>query len=222
MRDIFLFDLDGTLTDSAPGITNSVRHALKHFGLEEEDQAKLRRFVGPPLKESFMKYYGFSDGQGEEAVKAYREYYADKGIWENKLYPGVREGLEKLKREGYVLGVASSKPEVFVNQIAEAFGIAEYLTVTAGATLDGSRVRKADVLAEALRRLAASASRVLMVGDRREDVLGAHELGIPCVGAAYGYGEDGELLEAGAEWTIQRAEEIGSLPRFCEEREGQL
>ena len=220
MRDIFLFDLDGTLTDSGPGIMNSVRHALRHFGIEEEDRARLQRFVGPPLKESFMKFYGFSETQGEEAVEAYREYYREKGIWENKLYPGIKESLEKLREEGCILGIASSKPEILVRQIAEAFGIAPYLTVTAGATLDGSRVKKGHVIREALKRLEAAADRVLMIGDRREDVLGARELGIPCVGAAYGYGEDGELEEAGALFILQEASQVGELLRICRERTG--
>lgn len=219
MRDIFLFDLDGTLTDSGAGIMNSVRHALKHFGIEEEDQRRLQRFVGPPLKESFRKYYGFSDAQGEKAVEAYREYYRDKGIWENKLYPGIQEGLEKLQKEGYILGVASSKPEIFVKQIAEAFGISPYLAIMAGATLDGSRVKKGDVIREALKRLDMPPSRVIMIGDRREDVLGARELGIPCAGAAYGYGEEGELVEAGAHWLIQESWQVGELPRICSQRQ---
>lgn len=218
MRDIFLFDLDGTLTDSGTGIMNSVCHALRHFGIEEEDRARLQRFVGPPLKESFMKYYGFSDSQGEEAVEAYREYYREKGIWENKLYPGIQEGLERLQKEGYILGIASSKPEIFVNQIAEAFGISPYLTVIAGATLDGSRVKKGHVIREALERLKAPASRVIMIGDRREDVLGAQELGIPCVGALYGYGEEGELSDAGALWMLQESCQVGELPRICGQR----
>ena len=146
MRTILLFDLDGTLTDSGKGIMNSVSYALEKFNIRETDPKRLRRFVGPPLKESFLNFYGFSEEEGERAVAAYREYFTEKGIKENKLYPGIREGLTALKGKGFRLGIASSKPEVFVEQIARDFQITEYFDVMAGSLLDGGRTDKAQVL----------------------------------------------------------------------------
>ena len=119
--EIFLFDLDGTITDSALGITNSVMYALKKFGIEETDRTKLYKFIGPPLTESFEKFYGFTKEQSLDGVKYYREYYAVKGIFENSVYEGLAETLESLKNEGYILAVATSKPEEYAKRIADKF-----------------------------------------------------------------------------------------------------
>ncbi len=216
MRTILLFDLDGTLTDSGRGIMNSVSYALAKFGIRESDPAKLRRFVGPPLKESFLNFYGFSEEEGERAVAVYREYFTEKGIKENKLYPGIREGLTALKEKGFRLGIASSKPEVFVEQIARDFQITEYFDVMAGSLLDGGRTDKAQVIEEALRRLGAFPEQTVMVGDREHDVKGAARLGIPCAGAVYGYGSREELVQAGARWLLEEPGEIGYLDEITE------
>lgn len=216
MRTILLFDLDGTLTDSGKGIMNSVSYALEKFNIRETDPKRLRRFVGPPLKESFLNFYGFSEEEGERAVAAYREYFTEKGIKENKLYPGIREGLTALKGKGFWLGIASSKPEVFVEQIARDFQITEHFDVMAGSLLDGGRTDKAQVIEEALRRLGASPEQTVMVGDREHDVKGAACLGIPCAGAVYGYGSREELIQAGAHWLLEEPGEIGCLDEMIE------
>ena len=148
MSEIILFDLDGTLTDSAPGITRCVQYALRHFGIDEPDLKKLECFVGPPLKEMFMEYAGFSESQAEEAVAKYRERYTEKGIFENAVYEGIPELLQLCRDRGRVLGVASSKPQVFVEQILEHFDLRQYFEVVVGAELDGTRTDKAEVIEE--------------------------------------------------------------------------
>ena len=197
--DTVLFDLDGTLTDPGEGITNSVAYALRQFGIENTDRTQLYKFIGPPLKQSFMQYYGFSDQQAEEAVAQYRVYFAPKGLFENKVYPGVPQLLAQLRAKGYKLLLATSKPEGFAVQILEHFGLLEYFDVAAGATMDGSRVAKADVIAYALQKAGVTdRTRAVMVGDRLHDVEGAKAQGLACIGVLYGYGDAAELTAAGA------------------------
>ena len=197
--DTVLFDLDGTLTDPGEGITNSVAYALRQFGIENTDRTQLYKFIGPPLKESFIKYYGFSDQQAKEAVAQYRVYFAPKGLFENKVYPGVPQLLAQLRAKGYKLLLATSKPEGFAVQILEHFGLLEYFDVAAGATMDGSRVAKADVIAYALQKAGVTdRTRAVMVGDRLHDVEGAKAQGLACIGVLYGYGDAAELTAAGA------------------------
>ena len=197
--DTVLFDLDGTLTDPGEGITNSVAYALRQFGIENTDRTQLYKFIGPPLKQSFMQYYGFSDQQAEEAVAQYRVYCAPKGLFENKVYPGVPQLLAQLRAKGYKLLLATSKPEGFAVQILEHFGLLEYFDVAAGATMDGSRVAKADVIAYALQKAGVTdRTRAVMVGDRLHDVEGAKAQGLACIGVLYGYGDAAELTAAGA------------------------
>ncbi|GFH92029.1 5'-nucleotidase [Lachnospiraceae bacterium] len=148
-----LFDLDGTLTDPKEGITASVQYALHSFGIEEPDLDRLTPFIGPPLKDSFMEMYGFNEKQAEEAIDKYREWFRPTGIFQNAIYPGIREMLEKLKMQGKVLAVASSKPQVFVEQILHHFEIYDYFTVIVGSELDGKRGTKEEVVEEALRQL---------------------------------------------------------------------
>ena len=192
-----LFDLDGTLTDPAEGITGAVAYALRHYGIEVRDRKTLYPFIGPPLTDSFEKYFGFSHAQAVEAVEVYRVYFRGRGIFENAVYPGVPEMLEGLCAEGRTLCVASSKPEVFVRRILDHFGLSRYFAEAAGSELDGRRVRKDEVVAEALARCGAGPDTV-MVGDREHDVLGAKAKGLPCVGVLYGYGSWEELTAAGA------------------------
>ena len=213
MSEVILFDLDGTLTDSGEGITKSVQYALQHFGIEEPDLTKLECFVGPPLKEQFMKYCRFTEKQAEIAVSVYRERYTKKGIYENKLYEGIESVLRLLKAKGKVLGVASSKPTVFVKQILEHFQLAQYFDVVVGAELDGTRTKKAEVIEYALELLGMQNHRtdVLMVGDRSHDVEGALKCGLQCVGVAYGYGGIYELETAGAVYIAQTVEDLKIL-----------
>ncbi len=215
MSEVILFDLDGTLTDSAPGITRCVQYALGYFGINEPDLKKLECFVGPPLKEMFMEYAGFDEAQAEEAVARYRERYTQKGIFENQVYEGIPEILNLCRQKGRVLGVASSKPQVFVEQILEHFDLRQYFDVVVGAELNGERTDKAEVIEEALRQLGCEKNRqdVLMVGDRRHDVEGAAACGLQCIGAAYGYGGREELKQAGAVYIAGSVEELEILAR---------
>lgn len=212
-----LFDLDGTLTDPKEGITASVQYALRFFGIEETDLDKLTPFIGPPLRESFMQFYGFTGEQAKEAVEKYREWFRPKGIFQNSMYPSIKEMLEMLKENGKILAVASSKPQIFVEQILHYFGIYEYFTVIVGSELDGRRDTKEEVVAEALRQLRESgmqsetASKTVMIGDRKFDIAGGKEHGLITAGVAFGYAAEGELEEAGADFVVDTVEELGRL-----------
>ncbi len=194
-----LFDLDGTLTDPGEGITNSVAYALRQYGIEVADRRELYPFIGPPLKESFMQYYGFSEEQAEEAVTHYRVYFRERGILENLLYSGTVELLTALKAAGKRVLLATSKPEVFARQILEHFALTPYFDRIYGADLKGTRRHKHAVIAYALEREAITdPAGVVMVGDRDQDVLGAAQNGIPAIGVLYGYGDRAELEAASA------------------------
>lgn len=198
MYKVVLFDLDGTLTESGEGITKSVQYALEKLGKPEPDLEKLRVFVGPPLKEQFMKYADVDEETAKQAVVYYRERYTDIGIFENRLYDGVRELLEELKGKGYILAVASSKPEAFVLKVLDHFELTGYFTEIVGSEMGGARTGKAEVIEEVLQRLGYSKRRkeVLMIGDKEHDVLGARACGIECVAVSYGYGTIEELTDA--------------------------
>lgn len=208
-----LFDLDGTLTDPKEGITTSVQYALHAFGIEEKDLDKLTPFIGPPLRESFMRFYGFSEKQANEAVEKYREWFAPYGIFQNKIYPGIKEMLEELKDEGKILAVASSKPRIFVEKILQHFEIYHMFSVIVGSELDGTRDSKEEVVEETLRRLGKTASRekTVMVGDRRFDIEGGKAHGLVTVGVTFGYAGEGELEEAGADYVINSVEDLRRL-----------
>ena len=207
--DTFFFDLDGTLTDSSLGITNSVIYALKKYGIEETDRTKLYPFIGPPLTVSFERYYGFSKEQSIEAVGYSREYYREKGLFENRVYDGLVPVLEELKRRGRTLVVATSKPEPFARKIIEHFGLNSYFDYVAGMEMDGGRGTKEAVIRYALDACRITdKSKVLMIGDREHDVIGAKAAGIDCLGILYGFGSREELLEAGADYIEETAEGI--------------
>lgn len=191
MIKYLLFDLDGTLTESGEGIIRSVQYALDKLGIKENNTEQLRRFIGPPLVDSFMRHYGFPKEKALEAVEIYRERYGRTGIFENALYPGVEEMLQNLKAHGFILSVASSKPEHYVRQILDHFKITGYFDEIVGATMDGKRLTKTHVIDEALRRLDLFERKdeVLMIGDTEHDIRGAREFGIDCVVVTYGYGD---------------------------------
>ena len=194
-----LFDLDGTLTDSAPGILNSVRHACRTLALPLPDEATLRRFLGPPLPASFRELMGLDEAGAARAVAAFREYYPEKGIFENEVYPGIPELLADLKAAGKTVVMATSKPEAFARRIMEHFGLDGHFDAICGATMDETRTDKAEVVAYALRTAGISSTQgVVMVGDREHDVNGAAKNGLPCIGVVYGYGTAEELTAAGA------------------------
>jgi phosphoglycolate phosphatase len=210
--DAVMFDLDGTLSDPKIGITTSVQYALAKFGIEISDRDQLIPFIGPPLIESFERYYGLSHEQAKEAVSAYREYFGVKGLYENELYPGIPELLAALKARGIALGVATSKAGIYAEQIVEHFGIAGYFDIVVGSNLDHTRVAKAEVIAHLRDTHSAFATeRIVMIGDREHDVLGAAAHGISTIGVAYGYGSLEELTSAGAIAVAQTVNELGVL-----------
>lgn len=205
-----LFDLDGTLTNPGLGITNSVAYALKKYGIDVKDRTELYKFIGPPLLNSFQDYYGFSEEQAVQAVEYYREYYQKTGIYENYVYEGIPELLKELTAEGITLLVATSKPEPFARLIMEHYHLAEYFTYIAGATMDNkTRVKKADVIRYAMQNCEAEDNeKLVMVGDRKHDILGAKEVGIDSIGVLFGYGDREELEQAGATYIAETVEAI--------------
>ena len=208
-----LFDLDGTLSDSAPGILNCVEYALASFGIRAE-RSELYCFVGPPLTESFMTKFGFDAEQAAQAQSKYRERFSPVGILENEMYPGIGELLKTLHENGFRLAVATSKPTPFSRQIVERYGLMPYLELVLGSEFDGRRHSKAEVIRDVLAQLGVAEedkSRVVMVGDRSYDVLGARKNGIDCIGAGFGYAEPGELERAGAVCVAATVEELGRI-----------
>ena len=194
-----LFDLDGTLIDSSEGITKSTQYALAHYGIIENDLSKFYKFIGPPLVASFKKYYDFPEEQAVEAVAVYRERYNKIGLFECSLYPGVRECIEKLKAQGYLIGMASSKPEVSCRRILEHFGILELFDDVVGATFDGRIDTKEEVLNEVMRRWSdVPKDEMCLIGDTMFDVEGANQVGIRTVAVNFGFGNVQEMVEAGA------------------------
>ena len=211
MYTTILFDLDGTLTDPGIGITNSVAYALSKWNIEVTDRSELYKFIGPPLLDSFAEYYGFSEEQAQEALKYYREYFRSKGIYENEVYPGVIEMLESLKASGKKIVLATSKPEEFAIIILKHFDLYKYFDFVAGATMDEKRTKKGDVIAYALESCGiteANLKDVIMVGDRKHDVLGAKENNLDCIGVLFGYGDREELESAGARYIAEQVADI--------------
>ena len=209
MYNYILFDLDGTLTNSELGITKCVQHALKKFGIEVEDRTMLRPFIGPPLGESFRVYYGLTQEESERAIEYYRERFSVKGLYENEVYEGVEKTLQELRKSGKKLIIATSKPEKFTLLILEHFDLLKYFDFVAGATMDGSRGEKADVIRYALEKTGIEdKSQVVMIGDRKYDILGAKENGLDSIGVLYGFGDYEELSAAGADYIVESATEI--------------
>ncbi|CYU95198.1 HAD family hydrolase [Streptococcus suis] len=208
MYQTILFDLDGTLTDSGQGILNSVAYALEKMGIEEPDTANLNRFIGPPLYESFSRFYQLSPEDTQSAVDAFRVYFKEKGMFENQLYPGIFSLLEELRTAGKTLVIATSKPEIFAKQILEHFGIAHYFDVIAGASLDSSRISKADVIGYAINQLEAFPKHAVMIGDREHDIEGARMHQLPAIGVLYGYGSKQEFEKAGATMIVETVQDL--------------
>lgn len=203
-----LFDLDGTLTDPKEGITKSFQYALQFFDIQEE-LLNLLKVIGPPLLDSFMDFYGFTREKAEAAVEKYRERFREKGIYENALYPGVQEMLLDLKSHGAKIALATSKPQLFALQILEHFAIEKYFDVKVGSELDGTRNYKDEVIEEVLCQFGFPNRReVLMVGDRKHDILGAKKCGIDSAGVSFGYAEPGELEAAGADYILHSVKDL--------------
>ncbi len=215
MYQFILFDLDGTLTDPKIGICTSVQYALRDAGIIEENLDVLEPFIGPPLKDSFVEYYQMSEEQAGQAVKKYRERFEVTGLYENVIYPGISDLLRALKMEGIKVGIASSKPTVFVEKVLVHFHIREFFDVVVGSELDGTRGRKEEVVSEALKLLVPNKNdgydKCVMIGDRRFDVEGAKAHNLESIGVSYGYGGREELRTAGATYIVDTVSELWDL-----------
>ena len=209
MANAIFFDLDGTLTDSGEGIINCAILGLEHFGLPVPTREEMRVFVGPPLDQTFIKF-GVPADKAQEAIEVFRSRYRTVGKFENYPYPGIREVLQTLKAQGHRLFVATSKPEILANEVLEHFELADFFEQIAGATLDGSRSHKADVITYLL-GLVGDVGQTVMVGDTAFDVIGAAAHGIPTIGVSWGYGEVADMENAGATAIAHSMEELVAL-----------
>ncbi len=208
--DYILFDLDGTITDPFFGITKSVQYSLKKFDIESELE-QLRSFIGPPLIDSYIEYFGFDEEKAKLAVEYYREYYRDKGIFDITVYDGIKELVKKLSSNGKKVILATSKPKIFADMILEKLEIKDFFAATFGSELDGTRVKKGDVIAYANENYPFIKDKAIMVGDRKHDIIGAHQNGIACVGVLYGYGSMEEFIENNADLIVKDVKELESI-----------
>lgn len=210
--DTLLFDLDGTITDSQLGIINSVHYALDKFNIAEDDVVKLKKFIGPPLIDSFRNFYGFTESQAKQAVVYYREYFTVKGIYENSVYEGIPALLAELQRAGKRLILATSKPTIFSERILEYFDLQKYFSLVVGSNLDGTRINKAEIIQYILSEMPGKDKKsFLMIGDREHDCRGARECGIDCAAVLYGYGAPSELQAEGPTYLIGSVAELALL-----------
>ena len=208
--EYILFDLDGTLTDSGPGIMNGFEYSLGKMGIEYPDRDFLKQFVGPPLSESFEKKLGFSPEDAARGIAYYKEYYADKGVYENDVYPGIKDLLEKLKSSGKKMIVATTKAELMANVVLDHFGLREYFDLLV-ATDFVERKDKIDVLKYAIETAGVDVKKAVMVGDRHYDITGAAHFGLESVGVLFGYGSRQELEEAGATCIAETVEDLAEI-----------
>ena len=212
MKKYILFDLDGTISDPKLGITKSVQYSLRSFGIEVADIDELTPFIGPPLRDSYKKFYGFNDSQAEKAVAKYREYFSETGIFENTLYDGIPELLESLTAAEKTLIIATSKPTVYAARILEHFKINNYFSFVSGSELDGSRSKKDEVITFAMKNCGiTSADDAIMIGDREHDIIGAKKCAMESIGVLYGYGDYAELSAAGATYTAESVEKLSEV-----------
>ena len=208
-KKAIFFDLDGTLTDSGEGIINCAVLALEHYGLPVPSRQEMRVFVGPPLDQTLIKF-GVPSDQVTEAIAVFRSRYSTIGKFENFPYPGIREALEALKAQGHRMFIATSKPEPMAVEIVEKFELSQYFEKVCGATFDGSRSHKADVIAYLLEQV-GDTGKTIMVGDTDFDVIGAAAHGIPTIGVSWGYGEVAAMEKAGAMAIANTTEELVKL-----------
>lgn len=212
MYDTILFDLDGTLTDPKPGITKSVQYALGKMGIVEDDLEKLTTFIGPPLVASFKEFYNMNDEEANQALQYYREYFTAGGLYENAVYDGMEELLQKLQNQGKTLFVATSKPTIFSIKILDHFGLSRFFKAVIGSELDGTRSEKNEVIAYVLSQIAGhNLQKIVMVGDRKFDVLGAKQHGIDGIAVTYGYGSYAELQAAEPNYIVANISELGAI-----------
>lgn len=211
-HQVLLFDLDGTLTDPKVGITKSIQYALTQFGINETDLATLTSFIGPPLTESFHKHYGLDAAQAVQAVLFYREYFTNGGMYENAVYPGIVNLLTALAAQGKRLLVATSKPTVFAEQILAHFRLDTYFEQIIGSNLDGTRTTKTEIIAYALAEMPTDIRHTaIMIGDRKHDICGARDNGLPSIAVGYGYGTLDELVAATPMYLVHTVEQLAKL-----------
>ncbi len=207
-----LLDLDGTITDPMVGITRSVEYALSHFNIKVNHLEDLCPFIGPPLKDSFKEFYNFNDEQADIALKKYREYFSEKGIFENVVYDGIEDFFKDQIKQGRILMLATSKPEPFAKKILEHFKLDHYFSFVGGATLDGTRSTKTEVIKHVIEsNHITELAQVIMIGDRKHDIEGARNNGIVSIGVLYGYGDKAELKSAGADFIVENITKLNLL-----------
>ncbi|MGD6888506.1 HAD family hydrolase [Bacillus mobilis] len=213
MYTTFLFDLDGTLTDPKEGIVNSVLYALKKIGIEELHVSELDSFIGPPIQQSFLERYNMNEGEVERAVFYFREYLKQSGLFENNVYEGIPDLLQQLKSSDNRLFVATSKPTIFAKQVLEHFQLTDYFEDIIGSNLDGTRIKKEEIIAHILQKNEdLNQENIVMIGDRKHDIIGANHNGISSIGVLYGYGSEIELTEVGATHIVN---DVKELHHFC-------
>ena len=207
-----IFDFDGTICKTAPGIVKSAKYALEAFGYDvPEDENELEFFIGPPLLVTFQERYGADAQTAEELVKKYRERYTNRGVYESELYGGIEELLAALKKDGIKTGIASSKPQVYIDKLLERFGVAKYFDCVCGVTFAADCESKASIIARCLQSLGESAQNTIVAGDRRYDIEGARANGIAGIGVMWGYGNKFELIEAGAAMIAEKPMDVESV-----------
>ena len=212
--EVILFDLDGTLTDPKVGITKSVQYALAKFNIDEPDLDKLVPFIGPPLVESFQEFYSLSETEAIAGVGYYREYFTKAGMFENAVYPGIKDMLTLLVEQGKQLIIATSKPTVYSEQIIEHFGMTQFFQSIVGSNLDGSRIHKAEVIAYSLADFSqVDRKKIVMVGDRKHDIVGAQKNDIDVIAVEYGYGTAVELQTAKPTYIVSTVNELAEILR---------
>lgn len=211
-----LFDWDGTVADTRPGIFNSVRYAIGQYGIADRPDDELRYFIGPPLYDGFEHVFGVSPELANELTDTYRVYYRDKGIFECNVYGGVGDLLRELHDAGVKTAVVSSKPKEFLDRLVEHFGLAEHLDAVVGPAMDNHNSNKTVLVNQALKELMLLPSTVAMIGDRHFDMEGAKAAGVNAVGVLYGYGTEEELCAAGADAVCEQVADLrGFLLQHC-------
>lgn len=210
MYDCILFDFDGTVFDTVEGITKSVRYAINKLGLDAELD-ELRCFAGPPLVDKFMEVFGFDKAAAEQAVIDFRERYKPIGLYECRVFPGIKELIIKLRAAGKTVGLATSKPQELAEELLEREGMLDLFDVLFGSRHNVANNEKWQVVTWAMEECGAKPDRTILVGDTKYDVEGAHKVGIPCVGVRYGYAAEGELEAAGAEYIVSDMSELEEL-----------
>lgn len=209
MRMNLFFDLDGTLTDSRPGIMASMQHAMRVIGREAPSEAALLKFIGPPTHDAFRELLGTDELElNTRTIAVYRERYATIGLFENSVYPGISEGISALHTAGFPLYVVTSKPQVFAKQIIEHFGLAQYFQRVYGSELTGERSHKGELIAHVLKSEDIAPSSATMIGDRMHDIRGAKLNGVRSAGILWGYGTRAELTDAGADVIFEEMPEL--------------